>query len=164
MSPQALYFGYPNCFTVWDPESFSPQLSTGDRWTPSPNSTFNDTTCNTGSRKARLSFQAHSAPLDIKFFYPTTLSCSDSSTANEWGSFPCSWNGSAFVSFHGSWDRTPPTGYKVVYIPWNVSEPAASRNSNTGYGNLLFMQVVENGDNGCPEGCMRYTPTGNTLM
>jgi len=101
---------------------------------------------------------AHSAPLDIKFFYPTEQSCSNSSGVTEWGSFPCSWNGSALVSFHGSWDRDPPTGYKVVYIPWDMknNQPTASNNSQTGYLNLLYTQKVEAGENNCPNGCTRY--------
>jgi glucose/arabinose dehydrogenase len=159
-NPKTLYFGYPNCFTVWDTEPFSPSLTTGQQWTPSPNATFNDTTCNSNDAKARLAFQAHSAPLDIKFFYRSSVSCSNSSSPNSWGSFPCSWNGSALVSFHGSWDRTPPTGYKVVYIPWNIenNEPVAASDSKTGYQNLLYTEQVEGGDNNCPNGCMRYKP------
>src|SRR5271170_3315209 len=71
-SPQTQDYGYPNCFTVWDPSPFNPPLLTGERWTQSPNSTFNDTTCNKIALPARLSFMAHSAPLDIKFWYPST--------------------------------------------------------------------------------------------
>ena len=26
-------------------------------------------------------------------------------------------NGNAFIAFHGSWNRNPPTGYKVVRVP-----------------------------------------------
>jgi glucose/arabinose dehydrogenase len=156
-SPQTWDFGYPNCFTVWDPSPFSPPLITGERWTMNPNSSFNDSTCNSLDQRARLTFQAHSAPLDVKFFYPNSTTCSNSSGANAWGSFPCSWNGTAMVSFHGSWDRSPPTGYKVVYIPWasNRTAPAAANDSRTGYENLLYTQAVENGPNNCPNGCVR---------
>jgi hypothetical protein len=31
--------------------------------------------------------------------------------------FPEEMNGFAFIAFHGSWNRDPPTGYKVVYVP-----------------------------------------------
>ena len=153
-----MYYGYPNCFTVWDPAPFSPPLVTGERWTTAPNATFNDTTCNKIALPARLSIMPHSAPLDIKFFYPFSATCSNSSSANEWGSFPCSWNGSALVSFHGSWDRNPPTGYKVVYVPWDMKAggPIAANTSETGYQNLLYMQKVEAGPNNCPTGCTRY--------
>ncbi|MGO9992787.1 MAG: PQQ-dependent sugar dehydrogenase [Steroidobacteraceae bacterium] len=46
--------------------------------------------------------QAHSAPLQIVFY--------------EGNAFPASYKGSAFVTFHGSWDRSPRTGYKVVRL------------------------------------------------
>lgn len=46
--------------------------------------------------------EAHSAPLGIAF-YDGTL-------------FPPEWRG-AFVALHGSWNRAPRTGYKVVRLP-----------------------------------------------
>ena len=46
--------------------------------------------------------QAHSAPMQIVFY--------------EGAQFPASYKGSAFVTLHGSWDRTPRTGYKVVRL------------------------------------------------
>lgn len=44
--------------------------------------------------------QAHSAPLDLLFYAG--------------GSFPNDVIVSLFVTFHGSWERSPVTGYKVV--------------------------------------------------
>ena len=29
-------------------------------------------------------------------------------------------DGDAFIAFHGSWNRDPPTGYKVVRLPMSV--------------------------------------------
>ncbi len=46
--------------------------------------------------------QAHSAAMQIAFY--------------EGNSFPAGYKGSAFVTFHGSWDRSPRTGYKVVRL------------------------------------------------
>ncbi len=43
---------------------------------------------------------AHSAPLGLRFL-------SDPS-------WPAAWQGGLFIAFHGSWDRSVPTGYKVV--------------------------------------------------
>ena len=34
--------------------------------------------------------------------------------------FPAVYQGGAFVAFHGSWNRSIPTGYKVVFIPLNA--------------------------------------------
>jgi glucose/arabinose dehydrogenase len=46
--------------------------------------------------------QAHSAPLQIAFY--------------QGNDFPATYKGSAFVTMHGSWNRTPRTGYKVVRL------------------------------------------------
>ncbi len=50
-------------------------------------------------------FPAHSAPLQFGFAQGTA--------------FPAIYREGAIVAFHGSWDRSVPTGYKVVYLPWN---------------------------------------------
>ncbi len=46
--------------------------------------------------------QPHSAPMTITFYNGTA--------------FPAEYRGSAFVAFHGSWNRAARTGYKVVRI------------------------------------------------
>lgn len=46
--------------------------------------------------------QAHSATLQIAFY--------------QGSSFPAEYQGSAFVTMHGSWNRVPRTGYKVVRL------------------------------------------------
>jgi glucose/arabinose dehydrogenase len=50
-------------------------------------------------------FQAHSAPLGIAFYDGDT--------------FPGKYRNGAFVAFHGSWNRSSATGYKVVFVPFN---------------------------------------------
>jgi glucose/arabinose dehydrogenase len=37
---------------------------------------------------------------------------------------PATYKGGAFVSEHGSWDRTPLNGYKVVFVPFRDGKPA----------------------------------------
>lgn len=49
-------------------------------------------------------FQAHSASLGAVFYNGTQ--------------FPEVYRGDAFVAFHGSWNRSQGTGYKVVRIPF----------------------------------------------
>jgi glucose/arabinose dehydrogenase len=49
-----------------------------------------------------VEMQAHSAPLGISFY-----------TGDQ---FPLSFRNDALVAFHGSWNRSTPTGYKVVRI------------------------------------------------
>jgi glucose/arabinose dehydrogenase len=54
--------------------------------------------------------QAHSAPLQILFY--------------EGDNFPAGYKGSAFVTLHGSWDRSRRTGYKVVRLLFdNAGKP-----------------------------------------
>jgi glucose/arabinose dehydrogenase len=49
-----------------------------------------------------VKMQAHSAPLGLAFY--------------EGDVFPARYRG-LFVAFHGSWNRSVPTGYKVVFVP-----------------------------------------------
>jgi glucose/arabinose dehydrogenase len=62
-----------------------------------------------------IDLQAHSAPLGLAF-YPGGLSTA--------GSFPGEYQGDLFIAYHGSWNRSEPTGYKVVRLPLAGSEPA----------------------------------------
>lgn len=131
----ARFFGFPDCTTLWngtaDPvgepqyvgKPVGTQFSLGleperdDAWCGAP----------ANNKPPRLSFQvrapylgagwdgwalterarqAHSVPLDIKFFVPHP--------AHAPAGLPVIWAGDAFVSFHGSFNRAPPTGYSVV--------------------------------------------------
>ena len=58
-----------------------------------------------------LAMPAHVAPLDIIFYY-----------GNE---FPGISSGDAFVSWHGSWNRSPPQGYKVVHVKYDSGNPVS---------------------------------------
>ena len=58
-----------------------------------------------GVQQPLLDMQAHSAPLGLDF-YPTKAT-----------QFPESYRNSLYIAFHGSWNRTAPTGYKVVRVP-----------------------------------------------
>ena len=53
---------------------------------------------------------SHVAPLGLAFSAGTN--------------FPPAYRGGAFVGEHGSWDRDPLNGYKVVYIPFAGGRPA----------------------------------------
>jgi glucose/arabinose dehydrogenase len=57
--------------------------------------------CSSTTRPA-FNMQAHSAPLGISFYTGEM--------------FPARFRNDAFVAFHGSWNRSAPTGYKVVRI------------------------------------------------
>lgn len=59
-------------------------------------------------------FQSHSAALQTTF-YPTEISGPSA--------FPAEYRGDAFVALHGSWNRAPRTGYKVVRVKLNNGVP-----------------------------------------
>jgi glucose/arabinose dehydrogenase len=56
-----------------------------------------------------LRIQAHSAPLGLVFYTGET--------------YPEKYMGGLFIAYHGSWNRTVPTGYKVIFAPFEDSEP-----------------------------------------
>ena len=57
-----------------------------------------------------VDMQAHSAPLGIAF--------------GRGLDFPGAYRDMLFVAFHGSWNRTVPTGYKLVGIPFSNGRPS----------------------------------------
>ncbi|SRR5579871_4966088 len=56
-----------------------------------------------------LLFEAHSSVLDFVFY--------------EGDQFPPEYQGHAFVALKGSWNRSEPTGYKVVMVPFKDGRP-----------------------------------------
>ncbi|HLY06034.1 MAG TPA: PQQ-dependent sugar dehydrogenase [Rhizomicrobium sp.] len=65
-------------------------------------------------------FEAHSAPLGLVFY--------------DGSQFPSDYKGNAFVSLHGSWNRSHPTGYKVVRVKFTNGRPEnAYENFLTGF-------------------------------
>jgi glucose/arabinose dehydrogenase len=56
------------------------------------------------------SLGSHVAPLGLAFYNGTA--------------FPASYRGGAFIGEHGSWNRKPFSGYKVVFVPFKDGEPA----------------------------------------
>ncbi|KAH8203177.1 hypothetical protein TruAng_002698 [Truncatella angustata] len=114
---------------LWDPTAFKDNtaLKVGDHFVLSPNNTFNDATCNTQAVAPRLSFMPHSAPIWNAF---------DANATN------------MYVTFHGSWDRQPPTGFKVVQVPFTKLangqyDPVAPATSTTGYSDVFSATTPE---------------------
>jgi len=66
-----------------------------------------------GTYPPEVQMQAHSAPLGVAFGYGLK--------------FPKMVKKSLLVAFHGSWNRSVPTGYKVVAIPFNDKGMPAGR-------------------------------------
>jgi glucose/arabinose dehydrogenase len=65
-------------------------------------------------------FEAHSSTLDLVFY-----------TGDQ---FPEEYKGSALVALKGSWNRSEPTGYKIVRVPFKNGRPEGSyQNFATGF-------------------------------
>ncbi|HEY9098329.1 MAG TPA: sorbosone dehydrogenase family protein [Thiobacillus sp.] len=52
----------------------------------------------------------HTASLGLAFYESTLL--------------PSHYAGGAFIGQHGSWNRQPPSGYKVIFVPFEAGRPA----------------------------------------
>jgi glucose/arabinose dehydrogenase len=63
-----------------------------------------------------VGIQAHSAPLGLTFTQGTK--------APDLG---------AVIALHGSWNRSQPTGYKVIYFPWTAGGPGPQLDLATGW-------------------------------
>ena len=77
--------------------------------------------CKASTTAPVLGLQAHSAPLGIAF----------ENTAAK-ASWPQVYQNGFFAALHGSWNRTVPTGYKVVWVD-TKSSPMKSYNFITGW-------------------------------
>ena len=66
-----------------------------------------------------LTYTAHAAPLAMVFYNGSQ--------------FPAEYQGSAFVAFHGSWNRASPAGYKVARITFTKGEPEQFEDFLTGF-------------------------------
>ncbi|TFG69268.1 MAG: sorbosone dehydrogenase family protein, partial [Anaerolineales bacterium] len=72
-----------------------------------------------GVLKPEIEMQAHSAPLGLTFYTGAQ--------------FPPTYQGDLFVAFHGSWNRTPSTGYKVVHIAFEDGKPGVVQDFAVGW-------------------------------
>jgi glucose/arabinose dehydrogenase len=72
-----------------------------------------------GRLPTTANFPAHSAPLQAVFYRGS--------------SFPSRYDGALFVAFHGSWNRQPPTGYKVVAVLFAGGKMAGMEDFVTGW-------------------------------
>ena len=120
--PNNNWYGYPTCFTVWSPSLIRDKtFQTGDQFVVTPNSSFSDANCATKAIPPRLSFPAHVAPITAAF---------DADAKN------------MYITFHGSWDRQPAIGYKVVEVPFTQTaegqyDPVAKSDSQTGFTDVI---------------------------
>jgi len=98
-------YGWPYCYA-----------GDGDRV---PNPEYKDPTKCVGTQPSALNLQAHSAPLQIAFYHGSQ--------------FPARYRGALFVAYHGSWDRSVKTGYKVVAVFFKNGRPDHVEDFATGW-------------------------------
>lgn len=96
-------YGWPYCY--------------GDRV---PNPEYNDAARCAHTIPPALGMQAHSAPLGITFL-------------DRASKLPADYRGDALVAFHGSWNRSVPTGAKVVRIHVRNDKPVSVEDFITGW-------------------------------
>ncbi|RDB18555.1 L-sorbosone dehydrogenase [Hypsizygus marmoreus] len=116
--PSPQFYGFPDCFTIWNPAAdelgVRQYLGTkkGAQFSAQLTPERDDAWCRNKKNNVApvLPFQAHTSPLDIKFFTPSLF--------NSNSSFPATYGGDAFVSFHGSLGQPLPSGYGVVRVPF----------------------------------------------
>ncbi|KAF2713167.1 glucose sorbosone dehydrogenase [Pleomassaria siparia CBS 279.74] len=125
-------YGYPECFAAWDP-SVIPNNANGKIkvGTQFAIGTGSDATC--ARRVApKLCFPAHTAPLGVEF--------NPKSSA-------------AYITFHGSWDKSPPDGYRLSKININ---PATGMPTEPSTSTTAAINVMSNpNNNNCPSKCFR---------
>jgi Raf kinase inhibitor-like YbhB/YbcL family protein len=85
-----------------------------------------------------LGYTAHAAPMQMSFYNASQ--------------FPAEYQGDAFVSMRGSWNRKPPSGYEVVRIHFKNGQPVSIEPFVTGfvtpqgeYGRLVGNAVAQDG-------------------
>ncbi|KAJ4155305.1 hypothetical protein LMH87_000559 [Akanthomyces muscarius] len=126
-------YGYPVCYAIWSTKNF-PELGTLSTASQFPDDdapgNVTDAACNDEYVAPRLAFQAHTAPLDIKF---------DADGTN------------AYVSFHGSWNREDPVGYRIASVAFKDGQPTAGKDSMDAAVDVLTTKDLSN----CPDNCFR---------
>jgi glucose/arabinose dehydrogenase len=101
-------YGFPFCNPTQDSSNAYDNMA----FDPSVDPGINDAgqvACTTMDRIVK-GVQAHSAPLGLTFTMGTAA--------------PTAYRDGAIMAFHGSWDRSAKTGYKIVYVPFSGSTPA----------------------------------------
>jgi len=105
------FYGYPYC---WSEYRLVGGLGPGTQWVQSDfqsDGIHSNSWCQNQSNviPPALAMPAHVAPMDILFYYGNN--------------FPHVDSGDAFVTWYGSTDRSPPSGFKVVHITYINGSP-----------------------------------------
>jgi glucose/arabinose dehydrogenase len=108
-------FGWPYCYDKQKVDPFAPE----------PKGTTKQLYCQM-SKPSTLGYQAHSAPIAMVFY-----------TGKQ---FRAKYKNNAFIAFHGSWNRSTPTGFKVGVLKFENGNP-------TGFEDFLTGFLINNDEN-----------------
>jgi len=145
--PVPRFYGYPDCATLWEPGADPTNVPgfltahRGTQFSVASNPGRGDAWCMnvTNNVPPVVPFQAHTSPLDVKFFTPSLF--------KNGNTFPQTFAGDAFVSFHGSFGEANATGYGVVRVPFV---------SGTTSSNVIYEYIVQASNlTACPSECIR---------
>jgi glucose/arabinose dehydrogenase len=103
------HYGWPFCHSDRLVDSLSNKA---------PDGTTAEAFC-AASAPPALMYQAHSSPLAFQFY--------------RGDAFPARFRDGAFVTMRGSWNRQPPSGYKVVYVRFENARPVGFEDFMTGF-------------------------------
>ncbi|QJW90352.1 sorbosone dehydrogenase family protein [Spirosoma taeanense] len=99
-----------------------------------------------------LQYEAHSAPLGMVFYTSSA--------------FPADYQNDAFVTMRGSWNRTQPSGYKVVRVHFENGKPVRFDDFATGFlvnnNQAQFGRPV--GITTHPDGSLLFTDDNNGVI
>jgi len=145
---QGKSYGYPFCFAaarvVVDGKVIPPGTKLRAAWASqnplaaTTESPVDDAWCSAHAAPPLTFMQAHSSPLGITFFDGPD------------GALPMRFRGGAFVALHGSWDRTPSTGYKVIWVPFDARGHAPMPTSTSEATTYPYEVVFGGGAHGIP--------------
>lgn len=124
------HWGYPYCFTEYclSTDVGGTGLKGGNNtiwaWPSFTEDGYTDEWCKENTIPSIISMPSHSAPLGITFYDWKNMTQYEYESQECNGGFPKGMDKFAFIAFHGSWNREPPTGYKIVFVPFDEAGEA----------------------------------------
>jgi glucose/arabinose dehydrogenase len=104
-----------------------------------------------------LQYDPHAAPLGMIFYTSGTSAASG---------FPTTYQNDAFVTMRGSWNRTQPSGYKVIRVHFENGKPVSTDDFVTGFlvdnNQSQFGRPV--GIAAMPDGSLLFTDDNNGVI
>ena len=139
------FYGWPYAYTLLN-RQVRPDPSFGDR---RPDKVR-------GTTAPTIPVQAHSAALGVAFYPPQVLAGARN--------FGPNYSGDAFLTFHGSWNRSAKTGYKVVRVDFQNGRPVSVSDFVQGFlrrgdawGRPVDVQIA-------PDGSLLFSDDGNGVI